>query len=57
MLDQNLVAYAWLAQSTGWGGTKTFTRWNIRQGIETTVCGLDSDLDESVADFGAFRVV
>lgn len=48
--------YAWLAQSTGWDGYHAFTTWNIKQGPEQAVCGLNSDTDIALGDFGGFRV-
>src|SRR5262249_46593538 len=32
LLSHQRVKYTWLAQSTGWGGYKTFASWNIKQG-------------------------
>jgi hypothetical protein len=56
ILGAGSAALAWLAQSTGWSGYDSFTRWNINQGPETSVCGLNSDLDVARGDFGAFTV-
>ena len=56
ILDAGFAGLAWLAQSTGWSGYEAFTRWNINQGPETSVCGLNSDLDVARGDFGAFMV-
>jgi len=57
MLDAGLAEYAWLACSSGWRGSKTFTRWNIKQSVETQICDLDCDPDQSIdGDFGAFVV-
>jgi hypothetical protein len=57
MLDAELATYAWLSCSSGWNGSKTFTRWNIKQAVETQICGLDCDPDQSIdGDFGAFVV-
>ena len=54
IMNAGLAKYAWLAQSSGWSGYHTFDGWAIKQGAEQSVCGLDSDLDEAQADFGAW---
>lgn len=51
-----LAQLAWLAQSTGWSGYADFTQWAIKQGPETSVCGLNSDTDVAQGDFGGFSV-
>jgi len=58
LLDAGLVTLAWLSQSTGFRGTKTFKAFNIKQGPETTICGMDADEDEApdVANCGGFVV-
>ncbi|HTB89331.1 MAG TPA: DUF1906 domain-containing protein [Steroidobacteraceae bacterium] len=56
LLARNMAAYAWLAQSRGWRGFNGFANWNIRQNAETSVCGLDVDTDDAVADYGGFQV-
>jgi hypothetical protein len=54
ILNAGLAAFAWLAQSTGWRGSKTFQNYNIKQGKEITECvelgGVDADTDESPND-------
>ena len=54
--EAKLADFAWLAQSTGWSGYTEFTEWNIKQGPEQSVCGLNSDTDVGHGGFGAFRV-
>ena len=61
LLDQQLVAKAWLSQSTGYSGHSAFFasgRWAIAQLPRTTVCGidLDGDLVSDTHDPGMFRV-
>ncbi|HEX7154514.1 MAG TPA: glycoside hydrolase domain-containing protein [Thermoanaerobaculia bacterium] len=51
-----LATYAWLAQSTGWTGFHEYAGWNIRQGAEQSVCGLNSDLDEAQGEYGGFTL-
>jgi hypothetical protein len=58
LLDAGLVTFAWLSQSTGFRGSKTFTAFNIKQGPEATTCGMDADGNDapSVATSGGFIV-
>jgi glycoside hydrolase-like protein len=51
-----LAKFAWLAQSTGWSGYSQFNDWAIKQGPETSVCGLNSDTDVAHGPFGGFRL-
>jgi len=39
------VGFTWLAQSMGWSGSRDYTDWDIKQGRETTIAGLDCDSD------------
>jgi hypothetical protein len=59
------VQYAWLAESTGWTGSKTFSNWDVKQSIATDdLCGLTVDpnnsennqyeANEAPSDFGGF---
>lgn len=57
MLKCGYVKYAWLSQSTGFDGYNTFTGWCINQGPETSVSGLNSDVDIARGDYGGFKVV
>ncbi|HEY4640271.1 MAG TPA: DUF1906 domain-containing protein [Thermoanaerobaculia bacterium] len=56
ILGAQLATYAWLSQSTGWTGYTNFSTWNIKQGPEHSVCGLNSDLDDGHGEFGGFTV-
>ena len=57
VLASGVAKYAWLSQSSGWGGSKTFKNWNIKQGAVTTICNLDCDLDQAIdGDYGAFKI-
>lgn len=56
ILGAGLAKYAWLAQSTGWSGYSEFTDWSIKQGPETSVCGLNSDTDDAHGEFGSFTL-
>ncbi|MCU1349168.1 MAG: hypothetical protein JWO56_2198 [Acidobacteria bacterium] len=56
MHDAGLATYAWLSQSTGFGGSSTFSRWNLKQGMPLTICGLDADPDDAHGDYGGFPV-
>ena len=55
LLGHQRVNYTWLAQSRGWGGYKTFTSWNIKQGPSQKT-PFDFDTDQSTAEFGGFVV-
>ena len=57
MKSAGLATYAWLAQSTGWSGYSTFQEWSIKQGAEQSVCGLNSDTDVALNDFGGFSLL
>ena len=59
------VQYAWLAESPGWAGSKTFSGWDVKQSIATVeLCGLSVDprdpennqyeVNEAHGDFGGF---
>ena len=56
VLDAGLVTFTWLSQSTGFRGSKTFTAFNIKQGPEAKICGMDADGDDApdVAACGGF---
>lgn len=55
LLGHGRVTHTWLAQSTGWGGYKTFNNWNIKQG-KTVSKPFDFDLDEAKLSYGGFTV-
>lgn len=54
ILDADLASRAWLAGATGWRGSHGFARWSIKQGLETTMCGLTVDPNETDGDPGSF---
>lgn len=56
LLDAKLATYAWLTCSMGFQGSKTFTRWNVKQSDEKTICGIDVDPDVAIEDFGQFTI-
>lgn len=57
LTDQGLAKYAWLAMSTGWRGSKTFSRWNIKQSGKTVNLDVDYDSDVAKPGFGGFQSV
>jgi hypothetical protein len=56
MLDAGLAELAWLSCSTSWNGSKTFADWNIKQGVPTTILGLNADPDQALETLGSFAV-
>jgi hypothetical protein len=54
LLSQNLIKYAWLPNARSW--REGFTAWNINQGAQTTLCGVQIDPDEARGDFGAWTL-
>jgi hypothetical protein len=53
-----LARYAWVAESTGWRGTDTYTGWDVKQHKPPAdLCDLGQDWErcEAPAAFGAFR--
>lgn len=56
LLARNLVTFTWLSQSTGFRGSKDFAAWNIKQGPDQQMVGIDVDFDESTDDYGGFQV-
>lgn len=57
LTDQGLAKYAWLAMSAGWRGSRTFSRWNIKQSGKTVNLGVDYDSDVAKPGFGGFQSV
>ena len=45
--SKGLAHYGWMAQSTGWEDSKTYTDWDVLQGPSETVVGLDVDGDQA----------
>ncbi len=58
LLDNSLIKFCWLAQSTGWSGFQSFKqsgRWHLLQGPVTEIAGIDCDTNTGAAGgFGAF---
>jgi hypothetical protein len=59
-----IANYSWLAESTGWLGSRTYTDWNIKQSIAATgLCGFTAGIGGSFEDnigqneIGGFGVV
>jgi hypothetical protein len=55
VLDAGLARFAWLAQSTGWSGYKSFlnsNRWSLRQGMPITIGDLRCDPNERAPSGG-----
>ncbi|WP_017812959.1 glycoside hydrolase domain-containing protein [Paenibacillus shenyangensis] len=50
------IHYTWLAESSGWTHSRTFTGWNIRQTGSGSFHGLSIDLDEAVGSYGSFGI-
>lgn len=52
------VRYSWLAESTGWLGSKTYAAWDVNQAIATTdLCGFSADEyeeNQALDNFGGF---
>jgi hypothetical protein len=55
LLSHSRVTYTWMAQSTGWGGYRTFRNWNILQGPSRSR-PFDYDTDQANPNFGGFVV-
>lgn len=54
LLAQHLIKYAWLPNARSW--QQGFTAWDIKQGAQTTICGVQIDPDEARDDFGAWTL-
>jgi len=60
LLDDRIIKYAWLSQSTRHQGSAAFkasNRWTLFQHLPSTVCNLDVDVDDlntNAAGFGQF---
>lgn len=59
----SFIKHTWLAESTGWAGSQSFTRWDIKQSIiheNERVGGFgrdDAEKNMAQGDFGAFRLL
>jgi hypothetical protein len=57
ILQAGLATYAWLAESSGWTGSKSFGAWNIKQSpAQQPLCGLSIDHDQGQGDYGGFTI-
>lgn len=62
LLEEDLVEFTWITQSTGFAEYKKFLnsgKWNVKQLMPKTVCGLGGDPDEinpDRPDIGAFAL-
>jgi hypothetical protein len=64
--NQGLATFSWLAESTGWLGSHTYTTWDIRQSVaHAPLCGLagphsgeEADYEDNHAqdEFGGFTL-
>jgi hypothetical protein len=60
LLSNNLIELAWLSQSTGHHGSRTFkatNKWTLFQELPSTLCGIGVDVDElnpAASQFGQF---
>jgi hypothetical protein len=59
-----IAKYSWLAESTGWHGSRDYTDWNIKQSIATMpLCGFTGGIGGSYEDnvgqngFGDFKLI
>lgn len=57
----SFVKYAWLAEATGWRGSKTYNRWDVKQFVNSDhdlMCDLKDGWQrcESKNDFGQFVI-
>lgn len=51
-----LVDFTWLANATGWGGSRTFKDWSIQQAKSIATLEFDNDSDQATANCGAFTL-
>lgn len=62
LMEQNLVDYTWITQSTGFAEYNKFLasgKWNLKQLMPTTIAGVKGDPDvinPDQADFGSFML-
>jgi hypothetical protein len=51
-----LAQYAWLSNSTAWGGSTSYDGWNIRQGGRFGELSFNHDSDEARDEYGGFQL-
>jgi hypothetical protein len=62
LFKAGLVQHTWLAMSTGFRGSKTYSTWNIKQSIDEDLLGIGKKVDPDVSNnaandgLGAFTV-
>jgi hypothetical protein len=56
LVQAGLADYAWLALSSGWAGSRTFTGWHIKQGKALPSLPFDHDSNEAKDDYGGFQI-
>ena len=62
LFKAGLVQHTWLAMSTGFRGSKTYTSWNIKQSLDEDLLGIGTKVDPDVSNnaanggLGAFTV-
>jgi hypothetical protein len=53
-----IAKYSWLSESTGWGGSKAYSGWDVNQAVPTAdICGFTAnpqtyDENQALDDFG-----
>lgn len=56
LLNHHSVTKTWLAVSSGWAGSKTFAKWNIKQGIGLSSLNFGNDSDIATPNYGAWQL-
>lgn len=62
LFKAGLVQHTWLAMSSGYLGSKTYTSWNIKQSLDKDLFGIGKTVDPDVSNnaanggLGAFTV-
>ena len=62
LFKAGLVQHTWLAMSTGFRGSKTYTSWNIKQSLDEDLLGIGTKVDPDVSNnaandgLGAFTI-
>lgn len=61
--DAHLIDYRWLSNAMGWSGSRAYrasNKWDILQGLQSKVSGIDIDPDQlnpAKTDFGFWKAV
>lgn len=56
LLTATPTTHTWLAMSRGWRGSRAFAGWNLVQTVQTHVCSIVVDEDESRGNGGGWRL-